>query len=455
VKKYFLFIFIALFSVAIAQDTKDLLELESMMDAAEAGDVEALDDTFELETDNMLDELDELAEGFDEAAEVEAEVDRELMKEADEMLDELDRFPEFEKAQIEQPAVDEILDILEATPPAEFDQDFKDDLEDVDLEDLDFDELEKITVGQKKITHAKGMDKKDHFDRMRRFKQYKSDLELSDIQKSPIYTGSIKRGAKLYAISESKVYKLPRDIYVNAHKVPDSDNYIYITDKNLKLKYKVHYRDIVNIDTIADLYIPPTYFEEKAPIVDKTRSQNIEEVPTAWRLRAHIDYLVSNFTADLVDSNEANSGMGLRVNGAYIFKWDLPLEIGLMGEYEEASFTVSPSYARMFNTSIGPVLRTRPLDIGGKKVRISSAITTGISGNISYPSGGSIKRVNLQTNSFQISASQFVKNNWGEFILGLDFKRNWNKALADSATLSLDNNNRIDDSIGLFIGQEF
>ncbi|MBL7665836.1 MAG: hypothetical protein JNM93_11940 [Bacteriovoracaceae bacterium] len=322
----------------------------------------------------------------------------------------------------------------------------------IDLDEMSFEDLDKIDLKIQEADTARNLDLKEMFNRERRFKDYKYQLEMEDIEANGTFMGSIRKGVPIYRVLDNKKVIMTKDTYVRAYKIADSDHYIYILNsKNIPV-YKVYYEKIINIERIVDLDVPPTEYTEVEHKIEKAKIDDHEELKWSMWLRGHLNYVVSNFTADLLNQPKANSGVGTRLDGALFLDWDFPVKIGAMVGYENFSFDLNATESAKLNTiNIGPVFKFDAFTYKERVFRMSVGILTSLHSQITTPND----EIKLRQNSLSIEVGHYIPNSYGEFVFGFGFKRNWFRVQSNQSGITLVNNNRVDDSLGTFIGQTF
>ncbi len=313
-------------------------------------------------------------------------------------------------------------------------------------------DLEKLNRSSEEI---KLQARKDLYKRNRRFIDYKYYLDLQDVIKSPLFKATIKKGTVIYSVPDNKRFSVPKDIYVWAHAVADSEHYIYILDKQYQIKYKAYVNKVHNVEDVANLDVPPTQYIEVDH--EKKYKPQIDDVPHYVTLfKLHMDYLVSKYTSDLVNQEEGGQGFGFRLSGSSLYKFSLPFDLGATIEYENTSFSLQNSEkATRYAVSVGPTLRWHPILFEKKQYFISMSFLTSLASKISGTTTLPNQEVSLASNSFDLSIAVSKNNRWGQFFWGGSFKRSWLTAKANQGNISINDTSKVDDSLGVFIGQEF
>ncbi len=280
----------------------------------------------------------------------------------------------------------------------------------------------------------------------RRFKDYKYFLDLEDVVESPIFKATLRKGTSLYSIPDLKKYRLPKDVYVWAHSKSDTEKYIYVLNEDYQIKYKVSRHHVINVEKVAELDVPPETYQE----VDyTTKLIPLYDKKLSYSMSAYLqsDYISSNFTSDVVNNSESSTGQALRFSGVGLIKLTTPFDIGVKADYEMASF----SGASKTTLSIGPGLRWKAVEIGTEQYHVGIFFQTSVSSKLTFDS----ESLNLKSNSVELMLSQTFPNHWGAFVWGASVRRNWIKVRSNQGLLAISDTNAVDNSLGVFLGQEF
>jgi hypothetical protein len=317
------------------------------------------------------------------------------------------------------------------------------------------DPIEVIQKLQQPVKDQRALTRKDLMDRGRKYRDYQYYLELEDILKSDIFKGVVKRGTYLYSVPKMKKYRLNRDITVWAHHLADKEKYIYITNKQYQIKYKVFAKNIHNVERVANLEVPPSFYQEYDPSI-RQRAREDDNPKSILMFDINLDYISSDFTADVLDSFSAEAGYGYRAGFSTLYKFSLPFDIGARIEMEQGFFDLETNESTTKTTiSLGPIIRWKPLKIKRHTLFISTAFLFSLNSRLSGVALSNNRNIKLSSNAFELNIAKRRKNKVGHYFYGLAYKRSWTRTTSDQGSIAISDTEKIDDSLGVVIGQEF
>ncbi len=280
----------------------------------------------------------------------------------------------------------------------------------------------------------------------RKFLDYKYYIELEDIIDSPLFTASLKKGSLIYSVPEGEKYRLPKDVYVKAYSLSDSEHYLYLINNKGVIKFRAPRSSLEKIERISNLDVPPTLYQEvppkEKPLIKYDRKLRLKNL-----LQVHLDYISSNFTSDVLSNAQAQTGTGFRTSFATLYQFETPFELGLKAEFEKSNFDTATRDTFL----LGPSIKWRSFKIGKDSFHLSTSFLNALSSRLSSED----QSIRLQAGVLDISLSYASPNSWGKFIWGISARRYWQKVKSTKNQLALTDPNSVDNSIGGFIGQEF
>lgn len=271
-------------------------------------------------------------------------------------------------------------------------------------------------------------------------------VQVSDILKSGIFTGTIAKGTELIKIDDESYHYTTREILAKAYRLKDFEGNLYLINSNASSTYKVHFTKISKVDDIINMEKSPLFYRAKKQ--NDNNNFNDQDFLFESNVNFELAYGSSSFKSDLFnEDNFTDTSFRFEID-SYI-KWNFPIDIGLISGIENSNSRLD-----------------RGANIAEQNIYLGPSIKFSSLGNFEYTID--IKKVlfstlkektSTETNSFNTTKSSIgvglLKKSsytYGHYQWGFNLQQSWMVANAQEMELSVKNKSITDYSISFFLG---
>ena len=277
--------------------------------------------------------------------------------------------------------------------------------------------------------------------------------QLKEIKASPLFTGRVLRGSKLFNLKTGKTELVTEDINVRAKTVGDNAGYIYLQNDQGELSHKTLSQNVSNIEEVVRMHEPPLRFNPLKP--RPPAKVYDDELRLFSETNLHLGLTSPRFTKDLVNDNTGGPAAAVRYELQTYSPFSLPFEVGANAVYETINGDLGngESYS-LRSLSLGPLVKTPFFFLYGHKLKGTFGLRTSLFARAEEKRANENARYRLAQTSFQIGIQKEYDLEWGAFILGANVQRQWSKASTDSLSADLDSGLASDDSFYISFGHK-
>ncbi|MBA2404912.1 MAG: hypothetical protein H0V66_09095 [Bdellovibrionales bacterium] len=277
---------------------------------------------------------------------------------------------------------------------------------------------------------------------------------LKSVLASGTEHGHVKAGNYLIRLEDGKAVELTEPFYGKFYRLQDDLGFKYVQSNDGSCIYKLKTEFVNNIEKELALYEPPLKYTP-AP-VNIVRSEYDKKLKIRPEVTILVGLVEGSYMKDLFNDNKANSGATNQFGVHFATDWQLPIKAGLVVHYEKSSYKLRDG-GNVFYTSpsFGPQFKTKDFEVWGKALRFQTQFRVSpFARAMAETSQGDIT-FKFNSADLLLAAEHPIKNQLGEFVLGLFFQSQWLNIKDQPETVSVNASNETNKSFGLSLGQVF
>jgi hypothetical protein len=228
----------------------------------------------------------------------------------------------------------------------------------------------------------------------------------------------------------------------------------YLRDEDGSVKWKIRGEAVEPIKDALTLYVPPHRY---TPAPDNiVRAEYDKKLSIPPEVSFYAGLVQGDYMSDLLNDNEARSGLSNQYGLHFFTQWKLPIKAGAVLHYENATYKLSNGGQVYYSSlSFGPQFKTREFELAGHPLRFQTHFRVSPFSRASADTAAG--NVTFKFNSADLLASleRPIKNRYGEFVLGLYLQSQWLNLKNQSAPVQVEASNETNKSFGLSFAQVF
>lgn len=279
-------------------------------------------------------------------------------------------------------------------------------------------------------------------------------IRWEKIKASGIETSSLQGGVPLIRLDDNTAFTLPRSIFVKHYELPDEHGFKYLVNNDGTTTYRIDTRYVIPIKNELVLYEPPHKYtpapaNKVVVVYDKKLVMNPEGVLS-------LGHVTGDYMRDLFNDPKARSGTSTQFAFRYATGWKLPLKVGLVANYERATYTLDGGNRAVYTApSFGPQLKTKDLIFFDSAYRLQLQLRMSPFAKVNAQTD--LGQTNMKFNSTDVHAGVELpmKNALGEFVVSAYVQSQWLNIKDQQEIVSVRASNKANTSYGLSLSQVF
>jgi hypothetical protein len=211
---------------------------------------------------------------------------------------------------------------------------------------------------------------------------------------------------------------------------------------------------VTPIDEDLALYETPLKYTPAPEKIIKTHYDH--KLSIQPELTLYAGKIAGHYMRDLFQDKKASQGQSQQLGLHFFTQWKIPLKAGAVFHYEKSSYELSENGQIFYSSfSFGPQIKTRDFYLFQYPFRLQYQFRYGPFAKVKAETIDVNKNFKFNSSDLMISLEFPLKNQWGDFILGLYLQSQWLNLKDQTQPVKINSSNQTNQSYGLSIAQVF
>jgi len=287
----------------------------------------------------------------------------------------------------------------------------------------------------------------------RRYRPPVRPIRMEEILASGTIPGSIREGFQVIRLSDDQGMRLKDQLFVVLYRMPDELGYKYIRNKDGTCTYRVKSDHVDQIKEELVLYEPPMTYTPAPEIIRAEYDKKLSLVPEAIFYAGMVQ---GAYMRDLFNDRKANHGVATQYGVHLATDWKIPIKVGFVFHHESAIYDLTGGGQINYSSwSFGPQFKTRDFEISNFPMRVQTQFRVSPFARAQARTQNGSVDYKFNSADFLTSLEHPMKNNWGNFVLGLFFQSQWLGIKHQTEIVRVNPSNAINTSFGFSLAQVF
>lgn len=324
----------------------------------------------------------------------------------------------------------------------------------ITLEDVDLSEIQELEKKRPTLEQINSESEIEQSLNRRKYRPPNRTIPLSEIKKSGFSYGAIGEKKTLYGLDGKPDRLTTEHFYTRFYRLEDEHGYRYVINRDGSCTYKIKSDFIEDVKEEIDLYVPPNKYTP-APL-NITKAEFDKNLKIKPEFSFYFGMVNGSYMQDLFNDGQAKKGLSTQYGIHAATGWDLPVQTGLVLHYEKTTYSLAGNGKAVYSSfSLGPQFKSKDVEVFGSPWRAQMQFRVSPLSRVDAETALSEATFKFNSADLLVSVEHPVKNNFGEFVLGVFFQSQWLNIKDQSQIVQVSPSNEINKTFGLSLGQVF